>query len=119
MLLYYITDRKGFAGTESEQRTALLRRIADAARAGVDYIQLREKDLARKELELLAREALHVIRDELRRHQAADQQHIRTSPRNRRRRGPSSSRFSARRRVFATTGYADSRSRAADRRLSS
>ena len=58
MLLYYITDRKGFAGGESEQRTALLRRIADAARAGVDYIQLREKDLARKELELLAREAV-------------------------------------------------------------
>ncbi len=58
MLLYYITDRNGFAGTESERRTALLRRIAEAARAGVDYIQLREKDLAHGPLELLAREAL-------------------------------------------------------------
>ena len=62
MLLYYITDRQGFAGDDSEQRAALLRRIAEAARAGVDYIQLREKDLAVAELELLAREALHVIR---------------------------------------------------------
>lgn len=64
MLLCYITDRKGFAGTEAEQRTAMLRRVAEAARAGVDYIQLREKDLDPAELELLAREALHVIRDE-------------------------------------------------------
>ena len=64
MLLYYITDRKGFAGTETEQRIAVLRHIAEAARAGVDYIQLREKDVGPAELELLARDALHVIRDE-------------------------------------------------------
>jgi thiamine-phosphate pyrophosphorylase len=63
MLLYYITDRKGFAGTDAEQRAALLRRIADATRAGVDYIQLREKDLDLTDLELLARESLHVIRE--------------------------------------------------------
>ena len=62
MLLYYITDRTGFSGTDSERRIALLRRIAEAARAGVDYIQLREKELDSAELELLAREALHVIR---------------------------------------------------------
>jgi len=63
MLLYYITDRGGFAGNDSDQRTALLRRIAEAAGAGVDYIQLREKDLDPADLELLARQALHVIRD--------------------------------------------------------
>ncbi len=63
MLLYYITDRSGFPGTDAEQRTALLRRIAEAARAGVDCIQLREKDLDPADLELLAREALHVIRE--------------------------------------------------------
>ena len=63
MLLYYITDRKGFAGTDAQQRAALLRRIAEAARAGVDYIQLREKDLDPTDLELLAREALHVIQE--------------------------------------------------------
>lgn len=62
MLLYYITDRHGFAGTEAERRRELLRRIAEAAHAGVDCIQLREKDLDPAELELLAREALHVIR---------------------------------------------------------
>ena len=63
MLLYYITDRKGFPGTESSQRAALLRRIADAARAGVDYIQLREKDLATDELRQLARAVVTAVRD--------------------------------------------------------
>jgi len=63
MLLYYITDRRGFAGTDAEQRTALLRRIAEAAGAGVDYIQLREKDLGSRELELLGREAIGAVRD--------------------------------------------------------
>jgi thiamine-phosphate pyrophosphorylase len=63
MLLYYITDRNGFAGADSERRNALLRCIAGAARAGVDYIQLREKDLDPADLELLAREALRRIRD--------------------------------------------------------
>ena len=63
MLLYYITDRKGFDAPEPERRVALLKRIGEAARAGVDYIQLREKDLGIVDLELLAREALHVIRE--------------------------------------------------------
>jgi len=63
MLLYYITDRKGFEGDESEQRAALLRRIADAARVGVDFIQLREKDLAADELHQLAHEALSAVRE--------------------------------------------------------
>ncbi len=63
MLLYYITDRRGFVGTEAEQQGALLRCIGDAARAGVEYIQLREKDLGAAELELLAREALRCVRD--------------------------------------------------------
>jgi len=63
MLLYYITNRKGFQGNESEQRLALFKRIAEASRAGLDYIQLREKDLSIVDLELLAREALHIIRE--------------------------------------------------------
>ncbi|HEY4901301.1 MAG TPA: thiamine phosphate synthase [Terriglobales bacterium] len=63
MLLYYITDRKGFPGDKSHQRAALLRRIAEAARAGVDYIQLREKDLATDELEELAREVVTAVRE--------------------------------------------------------
>jgi thiamine-phosphate pyrophosphorylase len=63
MLLYYITDRKGFDGAEPERRIVLLKRIGEAARAGVDYIQLREKDLSMVDLELLAREALRVMRE--------------------------------------------------------
>jgi len=63
MLLYYVTDRRSFPGSDAEQRAAVLRRIAAAARAGVDYIQLREKDLDPADLELLAREALHVTRE--------------------------------------------------------
>ena len=60
-LLYYITDRTQFPGDESARRSALLARIAEAARAGVDYIQLREKDLTARELETLAREAMATI----------------------------------------------------------
>lgn len=64
MLIYYITDRTQFAGSEAERRAQLLRTIREAAAAGVDYIQLREKDLRIRELELLAREALHLVRAE-------------------------------------------------------
>src|ERR1700761_1398918 len=63
MLLYYITDRKQFAGTDPEQRAALLRRIGQAARASVDYIQLREKDLMPRALEGLALETVKVVRE--------------------------------------------------------
>ncbi len=63
MLLYYITDRSQFPGTDVEQRSALLRRIADAARANVDYIQLREKYLTSRALECLAREAVRAVRE--------------------------------------------------------
>src|SRR5579864_2265783 len=63
MLLYYITDRKAFRGGDAEQRLAMLRRIAEAARAGVDLIQLREKDLSARELEFLAHEAVRTVRE--------------------------------------------------------
>ena len=63
MLLYHITDRRGFGGGDGEQRTSLLRRVAEAARAGVDYVQLREKDLASRDLERLAYEAVRAVRD--------------------------------------------------------
>ncbi len=62
-LLYYITDRAAFPGDERTRRLRLLDKIAEAASHGVDYIQLREKDLSTRELELLAREAMRVIRD--------------------------------------------------------
>jgi thiamine-phosphate pyrophosphorylase len=63
LLLCYITDRSQFAGNESARRRRLLEKISEAARCGVDFIQLREKDLITRELELLAREAISAICD--------------------------------------------------------
>jgi thiamine-phosphate pyrophosphorylase len=62
-LLYYITDRSQFRGDETARRHALLAKVAEAARAGIDYIQLREKDLSTRVLEQLARQALHIIQE--------------------------------------------------------
>jgi len=62
MLLYYITDRHGFAGGADQQRQSLLDRVSRAAQVGVDYIQLREKDLTAHELESLAKEAVAAVR---------------------------------------------------------
>ena len=62
-LLYYITDRTQFPGNELSRRRRVLEKIAEAARCGVDYIQLREKDLPARELERLAIDALSVIRE--------------------------------------------------------
>jgi thiamine-phosphate pyrophosphorylase len=61
LLLYYITDRSQFAGGERERRESLLAKIAEAARCGVDYIQLREKDLSARELLALAKEAATAV----------------------------------------------------------
>jgi thiamine-phosphate pyrophosphorylase len=63
MLLYYITDRTQFPGDDTTRRSTLLKKIGEAARAEVDYVQLREKDLQARELELLAAEAVRVIRE--------------------------------------------------------
>jgi thiamine-phosphate pyrophosphorylase len=60
-LLYYITDRSAFPGNESARRRQVLEKIGEAARSGVDYVQLREKDLTARELESLAREAMNRI----------------------------------------------------------
>jgi thiamine-phosphate pyrophosphorylase len=62
VILYYITDRTQFAGDEASRGRRLLETIAAAAKAGVDYIQLREKDLRGRELESLAGEALAAVR---------------------------------------------------------
>jgi thiamine-phosphate pyrophosphorylase len=62
-LLYYITDRMQFPGDEDCRRAALLGKIAEAALARVDYIQLREKDLSTRELEILAREIVDLVRE--------------------------------------------------------
>jgi thiamine-phosphate pyrophosphorylase len=62
LLLYYITDRRQLAGTETEQVEQLLERIEQAACGGVDFIQLRETDLPGGALESLARTAAERIR---------------------------------------------------------
>jgi thiamine-phosphate pyrophosphorylase len=66
LLLYYITDRTAFPGDEPSRRRRLLDKIAEAASAGINYIQLREKDLPTRDLESLAREAMQVIARESR-----------------------------------------------------
>ena len=63
VILYYITDRTAFSSDEPTRRRRLLEKIAEAARAGVDYIQLREKDLSTRDLEFLAREAVGLINE--------------------------------------------------------
>lgn len=63
MLLYYITDRSQFPGDGHAQRQLLLKKIAEAARAGVDFIQLREKDLTSRELASLARAAMQILHE--------------------------------------------------------
>jgi thiamine-phosphate pyrophosphorylase len=63
MLLYYITDRSQFQGDESARRRALLSKIAEAASAGVNYIQLREKDLGTRDLQSLAEDAALTLRE--------------------------------------------------------
>ena len=63
MLFCYITDRRQFPGNDAAQRTLLLKKIAEAARYSVDYIQLREKDLSTRDLERLANEAMRVVRE--------------------------------------------------------
>jgi thiamine-phosphate pyrophosphorylase len=62
-LLYYITGRSQFRGDECARRGALLAKVAEAARACVGYIQLREKDLSTRELEMLAREVVAIVRE--------------------------------------------------------
>jgi len=59
--LYYITDRQQFAGDCHEQEQRLLAKIAECAAAGVEYIQLREKDLEIRALEELAMKAMAAI----------------------------------------------------------
>jgi len=57
-ILCYVTDRKALAPANSDQNEALLNRIRMAAGAGIDWIQIREKDLSAKELSSLTRDVV-------------------------------------------------------------
>ena len=59
--LYYITDRHLFPGNSAEQERQLLAKIAECATAGVDFIQLREKDLSTLALQELAQKAMAAL----------------------------------------------------------
>ena len=60
-LLCYVTDRRSLSAAQpAEMCKILLQDIAAAAVAGIDWIQLREKDLSGKECSALAREAMRL-----------------------------------------------------------
>lgn len=62
MLLYYITDRRQLSASEDEAKRLLLDRIAAAVKAGIDMIQIREKDLTARDLIDLGRRAAEIVR---------------------------------------------------------
>lgn len=60
-LLCYVTDRSLLVVEPIQGQKILRKKIAAAAAAGVDWIQIREKDLSGKELSTLAREAMKLV----------------------------------------------------------
>jgi thiamine-phosphate pyrophosphorylase len=62
LFLYYITDSRQLASERQERVRLLLQRIRAAARAGVNAIQLREKDLSARDLTDVAMKAAEIIR---------------------------------------------------------
>ena len=61
MLRYAITDRARFPGDEGAREAALLEQAARLAAAGVDFVQLREKDLEPAALAALARKLVATL----------------------------------------------------------
>ena len=56
-LLCYVTDRRGLAGAPGLANKLLVQKIEQAAKAGVDWIQIREKDLSGRGLAEMAGQA--------------------------------------------------------------
>lgn len=63
MLLYAITNRHLLSGSESDRRSSLLTLAAQWASRYIDYIQIREKDLAPNELRELAQAIVSAVRE--------------------------------------------------------
>src|SRR5579862_1076169 len=64
MLLYAITGRGLLPASEAEQQARLVAMAREWTRGGVDYIQVREKDLPREQLLLLARQIVGAVHAE-------------------------------------------------------
>lgn len=60
-LLYYITDRRLFPGNAAEQEGQLLAKIEECGAEGVDFVQLREKDLSTRALGELTSKAMAAL----------------------------------------------------------
>ncbi len=61
MKVCYVTDRKALSGAADAQVRLLLEKMENAASAGVDWIQIREKELPARELFALVQEAVRRI----------------------------------------------------------
>jgi thiamine-phosphate pyrophosphorylase len=64
-ILCYVTDRRSLRlAAQEDAMEALLRKMEAAAASGIDWIQLREKDLSGKDCAALTREALRRVAQE-------------------------------------------------------
>lgn len=61
MRLYAITDRRLLGNTEPERQAALMEQVRQWAKENIDYIQIREKDLAPAELGRLAEKIIRFM----------------------------------------------------------
>jgi len=64
VFLYYITDRTQLSNDSNLAARLLLDRIAAATNAGIDAIQIRERDLSTRELIDLSTQAAEIVRRE-------------------------------------------------------
>ncbi len=61
-LVCYVTDRRQLPVAAEEQEAGLLEKTTKVGSAGVDWIQIREKDLSGAKLDALARQAIRGVR---------------------------------------------------------
>ena len=66
MLRYAITDRLRLASSEAARREVLLEHARQCATAGIDFLQLREKDLSPRELAETTRSILRILAEHYR-----------------------------------------------------
>jgi thiamine-phosphate pyrophosphorylase len=64
MQLYAITDRSLLPGTEQQRRDALVELARNWAQHGIDYIQIREKDLVPSDLLDLTQQIIFAVRQQ-------------------------------------------------------